>query len=117
MRPPLSGCVLARDEQALIERCLRSVAWADEIVVVVDDKSRDATEAIARRMASRVERRTYAGDVEQKRACAKLAKHDWVLIIDPDEVVPPGLAESVRACLGAGGGGETRQIRRAQRIR
>jgi hypothetical protein len=54
---------------------------------------------VARRLASRVERRVYAGDVEQKRSCAALAKHDWILIVDPDEVVSAPLAESIRANL------------------
>jgi len=99
MSAPLSVCVLACDEADDLERCLRSVDWADEIVVVVDDKSRDATESVARRLASRVERLAYAGDVEQKRTCTGLAKHDWVFVLDPDEVVTPALAESIRARL------------------
>jgi (heptosyl)LPS beta-1,4-glucosyltransferase len=67
MSASLSVCVLACNEAAELERCLASVAWADEIVVLVDDKSRDSTESVARRLASRVERQVYAGDVEQKR--------------------------------------------------
>lgn len=99
MSAPLSVCVLACNEATELERCLLSVAWADEIVVVVDEKSRDATEAVARRLASRVERRVYAGDVEQKKYCAALAKHDWILIVDPDEVVSEPLSEAIRASL------------------
>jgi glycosyltransferase involved in cell wall biosynthesis len=99
MSAPLSVCVLACNEEAELERCLLSVAWADEIVVLVDDESRDGTENVARRLASRVERRAYAGDVEQKRSCAALAKHDWILIVDSDEVVSARLAESIRASL------------------
>ncbi len=96
MSAPLSVCILARDEAENLARCLASVAWADEIVVLVDDRSRDETEAVARRWASRVERRPYAGDLLQKQACVALAKHDWILIVDPDEVVPAALAESIR---------------------
>lgn len=95
----LSVCVLACDEASELERCLRAVAWADEIVVLIDEKSRDATESVARRMATRVERGPYAGDVEQKKKCSALAKHDWILILDPDEVVSEALAESIRAAL------------------
>jgi len=101
MSAPLSVCVLACNEQAELERCLLSVSWADEIVVLVDDKSRDETDIVARRLASRVERRVYAGDVEQKRSCAAFAKHDWILIVDPDEVVSEALADSIRAVLQA----------------
>lgn len=95
----LSVCLLARDEEAELARCLAAVAWADEIVVVVDDRSRDGTESVARRLATRVERKPYAGDVLQKRYCMNLARNDWVLILDPDEVVPPELATSIRSSL------------------
>lgn len=99
MSVPLSVCILACDEERELERCIRSVDWADEIVVLVDEKSRDGSEAVARRLASRVECRAYAGDVEQKRYCTTLAKNDWILVVDPDEVVSEDLADSIRHCL------------------
>lgn len=99
-RVPLSVCVLARDEAEELARALDSVAWAAERVVVVDARSRDGSEAVARARADRVERRAYAGDVDQKRYCVSLARYDWVLILDPDEVVPPRLAASIRAVVG-----------------
>lgn len=98
-REPVSVCVLACDEQDELERCLDAVAWADEIVVVVDAKSRDGSLAVARRRAHRVETRPYHGDVEQKRHAVSLAKYDWALIVDPDEVVTPALADSIRTAL------------------
>lgn len=101
MTTPLSVCVLACDEAENLERCLRAAAAiADEIVVVVDAKSRDASEEVARRLASRVEVRPYDGDREQKEACVALAKHDWVFVLDPDEVVSPSLADAIRRALG-----------------
>lgn len=100
MRLPVSVCVLACNEAAELERCLRSVSdWADDVVVVVDAKSHDASDEVARRFTPRVEIRPYAGDVEQKRYCTSLARHDWVFVIDPDEVVTPALAESIRVAL------------------
>ncbi|MEZ4279471.1 MAG: glycosyltransferase family 2 protein [Myxococcota bacterium] len=118
-RAPFSVCVLACDEERELERCLAGIAFADEIVVVVDAKSRDGSEAVARRLASRVERRPYAGDVAQKSFAVSLAKHDWVFVLDPDEVVTPALAAAIEGALvdaaasapgtggagGAGGGG------------
>ncbi len=98
-RAPFSVCVLACDEERELERCLASIAWADEIIVVVDAKSRDGSEAVARRLASRVERRPYAGDVAQKSFAVSLAKHDWVFVIDPDEVVAPVLAAAIERAL------------------
>ena len=99
MQAPVSVCVLACDEERELARCLASVAWADEIVVVVDAKSRDGSESVARRLASRVERRPYAGDVAQKSYAVSLAKHDWVFVLDPDEVVTPALAEAMQVAL------------------
>ena len=99
MSTALSVCLLACDEEEELRRCLESVAWADEIVVLVDAKSSDGSEKLARERAQRVEVRPYAGDVEQKRACTELASHDWVLIVDPDEVVSPELQGSIRALL------------------
>jgi len=110
-REALSVCVLACDEEQELERCLASVEWADEIVVVVDAKSRDGSDAVARRRASRVERRPYAGDVDQKRHAVTLAKHDWVFIVDPDEVVTPELAGAIRSVLA--GAGDPRAIPQA----
>lgn len=104
-RAPVSICMLACDEERELERALASVAWADETVVVVDARSRDASEAVARRLASRVERRAYAGDVEQKRHAVSLARHDWVFVLDPDEVVTEALAQAVQRALGRGEGG------------
>lgn len=98
-REPVSVCVLACDEERELERCLAAVAWADEIVVVVDAKSRDGSLAVAERLANRVETRAYRGDVDQKRHAVSLAKHDWAFVLDPDEVVTPALAESIRAAL------------------
>jgi glycosyltransferase involved in cell wall biosynthesis len=102
--PPIgtlvSVCVLACNEADQLGRCIDSVSeWADEIAVVVDAKSSDASEAIARRMAHRVETRAYTGDIDQKRYCVGLAKNDWTLILDPDEVVTPELRRSIHRAL------------------
>lgn len=95
----ISVCVIARDEEELLPRCLASVAWADEIVVVVDSRSCDGSEKIARESAHRVEVRPYAGDIEQKSACVALARSEWVMIVDPDEVMRPDLASELRGLL------------------
>lgn len=106
MRTPLSVCVLACNEAALLERCLVAAQpIADEIIVLVDAKSTDESEAVARRFASHVEVRPYAGDIEQKRSCVARAKHDWVLVLDPDEVLSAELASSIAQTLEASNSG------------
>ena len=55
-----------------------------DLVVLVDSRSCDDTEKIARERADRFAVRAYQGDIEQKSACVEQASHDWVLVIDPD---------------------------------
>jgi glycosyltransferase involved in cell wall biosynthesis len=98
--PAVSVCVIACNEETVLPRCLDSVAWADEIVMVIDAKSHDRTETIAREHAQRVEVRPYEGDVQQKRYCCELASHDWVFVVDPDEVVTVDLARDVQQAIG-----------------
>ncbi len=110
---PVSACVIACNEEAVLARCLDSITWVDEIVIVVDAKSHDRTEEIARSRAARVEVRPYEGDIEQKRYCTELASHDWVLIVDPDEVITEALARELRQQLDrdtSGGGYEINRI-------
>ena len=92
---PVSVCILAYNEEDVLARCLDSVSWAAEIIVVVDRKSSDGSEKIARERATRVEVRTYEGDIEQKQYCASLASEEWVLIVDPDEVVSAPLGSEI----------------------
>lgn len=99
MTIPLSACVLACNEEEELPRCLDALGFADELVMVVDARSRDGSEKIALERADRVEVRPYEGDIEQKRHCVGLARHDWVLIVDPDEVVPPALADELRVAI------------------
>ncbi len=105
MTPSLCACVIARDEEDRIRRCLESVAWVDECVVVVDARSRDGTERIARELGARVVRRRYDGNLEQKNAALELVEAAWVLALDADEALSPELARRIRAALDRDGEG------------
>ena len=95
----VSACVIARDDEARIRRCLASLAWADERLVVVDDRSCDATESIARDMGSSVVRHLYQGNVEQKNFVLAQARCEWVLALDADEALSDDLSARLRAFL------------------
>jgi glycosyltransferase involved in cell wall biosynthesis len=96
--PPLTVTIITLDEAEHIEDAIRSVSWADEIIVL-DAGSHDATVALARQAGARVETRAWTGWVDQKNAAARLAAHDWVLSLDADERVTPALAEEIRTLL------------------
>jgi glycosyltransferase involved in cell wall biosynthesis len=94
----VSVTVITRNEAADIGAALASAAWADEIVVV-DSASTDDTVAIARQYTDRVVVREWPGYVAQKNYAASLASHDWILSLDADERVTPGLAGEIRKTL------------------
>ena len=95
---PLSILITTHNETPNIERCLRSVAWADDILVV-DSFSTDETVALARQHGARVEQRPYAGPADQKNWAIPRARHEWVLILDADEEVSPDLAREIQDLL------------------
>ena len=97
----LSCCVIACNEERIIRRCLESVSFADERVVVIDSRSSDATDEIAREMGARVIEHAYQGDVEQKNFALAQASRDWILSIDADEALTEPLAREIRALLAA----------------
>jgi glycosyltransferase involved in cell wall biosynthesis len=94
----LSVTVITRDEEARIEGCLESVAWADEIVVV-DAESTDRTVEIARRFTPRVVVRPWPGFAVQKAFALGLATQPWVLSLDADEQVTPELRAEISSVL------------------
>jgi glycosyltransferase involved in cell wall biosynthesis len=94
----LSVTVITKNEARDLGDALKSVAWADEIIVV-DSESTDATVAIARTFTDHVVVRPWEGYVAQKNAAAALASHDWILSLDADERVTPQLAEDIRQTL------------------
>ncbi len=89
---------IAGDEK-IIARCIKSVAWADEVFVVLDSKSRDNTEKIAKEMGARVLRHEYVYSAKQKNWAIPRAKNDWVLLVDSDEVVTPELKKEILSLL------------------
>ena len=85
--PTLSVCIIACNEEEHLPRCLSSVSFADEIVVVVDARSQDATEKIAREAGAKVEVHPYDGNIEQKNRALGFATGEWILALDADEAI------------------------------
>jgi glycosyltransferase involved in cell wall biosynthesis len=91
----ISAVVITYNEEQNIERCLRSLLFCDEIIVV-DASSTDRTREIAQKFSSHVYLRSWKGYVDQKNFANSLASHDWILSIDADEEVSSELSEEIR---------------------
>lgn len=92
----ITALVHTRNEEVHLPDCLRSVAWADE-VVVADMASTDATREIAEAHGARVIDMPIAPVVEPVRDLAvSQCRGEWVLVVDADERVPPALAQQLR---------------------
>ncbi len=99
----LSVTVITQNEQAAIRRCLESVAWADE-TVVLDAGSSDETERIARECGAKVHIASdWPGFGPQKNRALAFATGDWVLSLDADEWVTPELHAEIERALAAPG--------------
>ena len=82
--PELSVYILTHNEEAKIEAAIRSVLWADEIVVV-DSNSRDATVSIAQNLGARVIDIPFQGFGRLRRDAIDACTYDWILSLDADE--------------------------------
>jgi glycosyltransferase involved in cell wall biosynthesis len=97
---PVSVVVLTRDEEPNIRRCLASVAWANQ-VMVIDSGSTDATVPIARSAGAEVVEQPWLGFSAQREFALRIPelRHDWVYFVDADEWVSPQLATEISGCL------------------
>jgi glycosyltransferase involved in cell wall biosynthesis len=93
---PVTVVVLTRDEEANIARCLASLAWASQ-VLVVDSGSADGTLSLARSAGADVVERPWLGFSAQRELALRLAeaRHDWIYFVDADEWVSPQLAAEI----------------------
>ena len=92
----LSVCVICFNEEKNIRRCLESLSWADE-VIVVDSMSEDKTVEIAGEYTNTVFQRPWTGYVDQKNFALSKAHGDWILSVDADEEITPVLRDEILA--------------------
>jgi glycosyltransferase involved in cell wall biosynthesis len=96
----VSVTVITLNEEGHLRRCLESVAWADEIVVV-DACSHDKTVQVAREFTDRVIVRPWAGFAAQKNFALDQCEGEWILSLDADEEVAPELRREIVATVAA----------------
>jgi len=83
------------NEATFVRRCLESVTWADEIIVV-DSGSRDNTIDICREYTNRILETDWPGPGAQRNRAIDMATGDWVLALDADEWVSPELKAEIQ---------------------
>jgi (heptosyl)LPS beta-1,4-glucosyltransferase len=89
----LSVVIITKNEEKNIARCLASLFFADEIIIV-DSGSTDKTIEIAKKFANvEVIHAKWNGFVENKKIGINRASHNWILWVDADEEVPKDLAQ------------------------
>ena len=91
----ISLVIITLNEEKSIERCIRSVPFASE-VVVVDSGSKDRTIEVAEKLGAKVYRNEWKGYGAQKSFAAGKANGDWVLSLDADEWLSPELATKIQ---------------------
>jgi glycosyltransferase involved in cell wall biosynthesis len=91
----ISAFIVCCNEERQIRRCIESIKWCDEIIIV-DSGSTDKTLDICREYTQNIYYKEWAGYVEQKRFALEKCKNEWVLNVDADEVLTPELTNEIQ---------------------
>ncbi|MEC9282778.1 MAG: glycosyltransferase family 2 protein [Bdellovibrionota bacterium] len=94
----ISAAIICMNEETNIARCIESLAWADE-VVVLDSGSEDKTLEIARSLGAKCFSEKWRGFCDQKNRLSELCENDWVFNLDADEACTTELANEVQRIL------------------
>ena len=94
----LTAVLITKNEQNKIEDCLKSINWADEIVIV-DDESKDDTISLAKKYTKNIYIRKLDNFASQKNYVINKAQFNWILAIDADEQVSEELKNEIKGLL------------------
>ena len=92
----VSGLIITYNEQKNIADCIKSLREVCDDIVVVDSCSSDQTVSIAEDMGARVIRQPFLGDGPQRSVGVSICQNDWILNLDADERLTPGLVEGIK---------------------
>lgn len=98
MSESVTGLVLTFNGERLLEKCLASLSFCDELLVV-DSESTDKTREIAERMGARVITRPWPGPVDQFKFALSEVKTTWVVSLDQDEYLTDELRKNIEGRL------------------
>ena len=94
MKTKITALILAKNESQMIEGCIRSLRWCDE-VLLIDNASTDDTVQKAEKLGARVINFSHPSFARKRNEALKHATGDWVFYIDADERVTPTFAKEV----------------------
>ena len=97
----VTACVIARNAAADLAEMLPGLRWADEVLVLVDDRTRDDSVQVAQGLADRVVLRPFASFPAFRNLALDLARTEWVFFVDADERVHPPILSSQEAAIGS----------------
>lgn len=93
--PRLAALVVVHNEEERLPSCLGSVAFCDEIVVVLDrciDRSKDIAQAVG----ARIVEGAWPLEGPRRRVGVEIAQSEWILLVDADEIITHELAKEIR---------------------
>ena len=94
----VTALITTYNEEKNIVKCINSVSWADEILVI-DSFSTDKTVSICKKLGAKVLQREYNYASEQKNWAIPQATHPWIVLLDADEIAESSLEQEVRTLL------------------
>lgn len=96
----ISACIIVKNEEQVIARCLESYHMAVDEIIVVDTGSTDQTVDIAKRFGAKLFHFTWIDDFSAaKNYAIAQAKGDWIVFLDADEYFANGTGSNIRAYL------------------
>ncbi len=94
----LSAVIVAHNEEKKLEDCLKSLSFADEIVVVLD-KCNDASETIAKKFTNKIIVGSWNIEGVRRNVALSAATNEWILEIDADERISQELATEIKQAI------------------
>lgn len=94
----ITAVIITKNEEANIGRCLKSIAWVDEIIVV-DTASTDRTRQIASEAGAAIYEVEWQGFGHAKGFALEKATHEWILSLDADEEITAQLAQEIKTVI------------------